>query len=239
MAYRLGGLMWVLNGAIPMLVSMFIWNMVGSGNGQITSYFLGVILLHRLTQTWSMGEISDRIKDGTLAQTLLRPYNFMFEVFAKDLGHKANRLISVVPLVIILGLIIKPVTNISMVYVAIAIPAIILGYLVNFYFDSNMGLFTNWIGDANGLSRTLEVIEGLAAGFMVPFMLMPWSVRNILNLLPFRYIFSFPLEIILGQLELNSILFGYLVLGSWIVLLISLFKVLNNVSMKHFSANGG
>lgn len=239
MAYRLGGLMWVLNGAIPMLVSMFVWNLVGSDKSQIIPYYLGVILIHRITQTWSMGEISDRIKDGTLAQTLLRPYNFMFGVFAKDIGHKANRLISVIPLVTILWLIIKPSTNISLTYVAIAIPAVILGYLVNFYFDSNMGLLTNWTGDANGLSRTLEVIEGLAAGFMIPYLLIPGSVRNILNILPFRYIFSFPLELMLGQLSNISIVYGYLILGLWSLVLICLFKLLSRVSMKYFSANGG
>jgi len=231
--------MWVLNGAIPNLISMYIWNLVGGDKNQNIVYFLGVILLHRVTQTWALGEISDRIKDGTLAQSLLRPYSFMFEVFAKDIGQKANRLFTAVPLVIVLWLIINPVINLNLVYLLLAIPAVLLGYLVNFYLDSSFGLLTNWMGEAGGLARTLEVIKWLAAGFMIPFVFMPESIRNILNILPFRYLFSFPLELFMSQLSQKSITYGYLILGIWCLILMLLFKWLSTVSMKYFSAHGG
>ena len=102
-----------------------------------------------------------------------------------------------------------------------------------------MGLLTNWTGDADGLSRTLSIIEGFAAGFMFPFAFLSQNIRDILNLLPFRYIFSFPLEVTLGQLNANAIGYGYLVLGIWSLGLIILFRKLSNVSMKYFSSHGG
>ena len=77
MMYRVGGMLWVINGAIPILISMYIWKLVSPETSQISIYFIGAILFERITQTWSLGEISDRIKDGTLAQTLLRPYNYI------------------------------------------------------------------------------------------------------------------------------------------------------------------
>ena len=100
--------------------------MAGSATDQITVYYLGVILLHRITQTWSLGEINDRIQDGSLAQTLLRPYNFMFEIFAKDVGQKVNRLISVIPVVFILWMVIRPQINIDSRYLLLSLPAIFL-----------------------------------------------------------------------------------------------------------------
>jgi ABC-type uncharacterized transport system permease subunit len=102
-----------------------------------------------------------------------------------------------------------------------------------------MGLLTNWTGAGVGLAKTVETIKALAAGFMIPFVLLPESIKNILNIFPFRYIFSFSLELLLGQLSWQAVLFGYFILIVWCGLLIFTFNLLSDMSMKLFSSYGG
>lgn len=239
MMYRVGGLMWVINGAIPILISMYVWKLVSPETNQISIYFIGAILFERITQTWSLGEISDRIKDGTLAQTLLRPYNYIFEIFARDVGSKINRLISTLPFVIVLWFIYLPQYNFNPTNILVGIPALILGYIVNFYLNSSLGLLTNWTGDADGIARTLDVTKSLAAGLFIPYMFMPQAIRSILIFAPFRYLFAFPLEIMLGQLSNESLVFGYITIIFWSILLMFIFNLLSTKSMKYFSSHGG
>lgn len=239
MMYRVGGMLWVINGAIPILISMYIWKLVSPETSQISIYFIGAILFERITQTWSLGEISDRIKDGTLAQTLLRPYNYIFEIFARDVGSKANRLVSTLPFVVVLWFVYLPQYNFNPINILVGIPALILGYLVNFYLNSSLGLLTNWTGDADGIARTLDVTKSMTAGLFIPYMFMPQAVKDILVFTPFRYIFSFPLEIVLGQLSSNSLLFGYATIIFWSLFLVFIFNWLSKKSMKYFTSHGG
>ncbi len=239
MTYRLGGLAWVINGSITSLLMMYIWTLVTTDHSQIVTYFLGIIFISRLTGSWSFGDIAERIKDGSLSQTLLKPYHYMFEIFAHDMGAKLNRLISMVPYIIILGFIFSSNLSLpSLSKIIISVPAILAGYSIEFLFGITLGLLTNWTGDADGIGRLYETVSNLASGYLVPFFLMPILLRSVLDFTPFRYFVSFPIEILQNKLSPGKIILGYSILTGWITLLILLFKLMDRTSMKSFSAHG-
>ena len=70
----------------------------------------------------------------------------------------------------------------------------------------------------------LTLQNSMTAGLFYPHIcFMPQAVKDILVFTPFRYIFSFPLEIVLGQLSSNSLLFGYATIIFWSLFLVFIF----------------
>lgn len=239
MANRLGGLAWVINGSIGSLLMMYIWTLITPDKGFVITYFLGIILMSRLTGSWSFGEIADGIKDGSIAQVLLKPYHYMFQEFAHDTGQRINRLISMIPFLIILGIIFSSSLQLpTWDKILISIPAIICGYSINLFFGSFLALFTIWAGDSDGIGRTYEIIADLADGYLIPYFFIPIVLRNVLSLTPFRYIISFPVEIMLNRLNTHEILYGYSILIFWTVASFLLYRWLDKESVKNFVAYG-
>ncbi len=241
MAYRLGGLAWVINGSIGSLLMMYIWTIVTPDTGLVVTYYLGIILLGRVTGSWSFGQISESIKDGSISQNLVKPFHYVYhQEFSHDIGAKVNRLVSMIPYIIVLGILFNNYLHLpSLDKVFIAIPAMFMGYIINFLLGSSLGLLTVWTGDADGIGRTYDVINGLAAGYVIPYFFLPLTIRNIFTILPFRYVVSFPVEIMLNNLSSSQLMSGYLILSFWTIASIVLFRWLDAKSARSFSAHGG
>lgn len=246
LAYIWGSLAWIVNGSIYPLVNMSIWIIVGKfGNtnmsvSQTISYFFYFVIFERITQTWSLDHLGDDIKSGRISNSFLRPYHHIQEIIAVDLGDKVSRLLALVPYVVLLIVLFKnQIIFISPHLFMLLIPASIFGYVARLLLDSILGTITYWTGDIDGIRATYWTIGGIATGALIPFFLFPASVKAVLNLLPFRYFISFPIEIILGQLNTIQILQGFIILLLWVITLLLSFILVDKISSKQYVAHGG
>jgi len=89
LAYRSQFLVWILATNTP-LVMLALWSSVSReaafgrfGQRQFVAYFLVTLVVRLLTGTWVVWEMNLEIRDGTLAQRLLRPLH-PFIVYATD-----------------------------------------------------------------------------------------------------------------------------------------------------------
>ena len=246
LAYIWGSLAWIINGSIYPLVNMSIWIIVGKfGNtnmsvSQTVSYFFYFVIFERITQTWSLDNIGDGIKSGKISNSFLRPYHYIQEIIANDLGAKVSRLLALVPYIVFLLMMFKnQIVFISPHLFIFLIPAFILGYVTRLLLDSTLGTITYWTGDVDGVRATYWVIGGMATGALVPYFLFPQQVKMVLNLLPFRYFVSFPIEIVLGQLSTLQIFEGFVILLIWMMVLLLSFILADRTSSRQYAAHGG
>src|SRR5579859_1305440 len=116
LTYRLNFIVWRIRVVINLLIIYFLWmailpsgkQLFGYSQSMILTYILGTSLLNAIILASRSGEVGDEINNGDLSNFLLRPINYFYYWFAKDLGDKAMNLIFSVIELSILFFLLKP-----------------------------------------------------------------------------------------------------------------------------------
>jgi ABC-2 type transport system permease protein len=79
---------------------------------------------------------------------------------------------------------------------------------------------------------------GLLGGRWIPLNFFPPVVANVFNLLPFMFLFSFPVQIFQGQISMGQILRSTAIEIFWLGLFLFIGKVLWKAGVKKYEAYG-
>ena len=101
-----------------------------------------------------------------------------------------------------------------------------------------MGLLAFWLEHARGAATTVGIVNGLFNGSLIPLVFMPELLKRLMIFLPFRYIVSFPIELLMNSLDNLQILQGFLVLGIWMILIKLLLSFTYSKGVSKYSAVG-
>jgi ABC-2 type transport system permease protein len=96
-----------------------------------------------------------------------------------------------------------------------------------------------WLTETDALHSLLWAGLFIGGGQGIPLSFFSASVRGVLEMLPFAYIFSFPLEIFSGKLSVEEMIFGILKQLAWILLLALLYKFLWKRGTRAYQSFGG
>ena len=206
-AYRAEFLIWMFSTNMP-LVMLAIWSSVAAegavGNysqKSFTAYYLCALLVRLLTGSWVVWELTMEIRQGTLAMRLLRPLHPLIAYSAENLAAVPLRGLISIPLVVILLVWGGPgaVTSDLRLWLMF-LPAMFGAWLLTFlvmamigtlslYFDSAASLFNAWLG-----------FSAVLSGYLVPLDLFPPGFARVAAVLPFRFLLSYPVELMLGRI---------------------------------------
>jgi ABC-2 type transport system permease protein len=118
--------------------------------------------------------------------------------------------------------------------------ALIGGAMVRFAVSSAIALLGFWLEDVTTLNLVLNGgIWALLGGMIVPVETFPENFRLIANSLPYRYMLSFPIEILRGKLAMAEILSGLGVILFWTLLFSVIIRFTWKKGLKNYSAYGG
>lgn len=188
-------------------------------------------------------ELLSMIKNGNLAYELIRPQDFYFKWYIKML---AKRLVAIllrfIPL-IILAISLKEPFHLSAPYsinnFIIFIVALILGLLLVTSINLLMHILTMFTLDEKGTMTTYNVIAQIFIGGTIPIPFFPTWLKQLAELLPFRFIGDFPFRVYSNSIPLEE---GYtLIIGSiiWIIITILLGYLISRVSLRKAVIQGG
>lgn len=245
--YRFGAVVWIVNGAIGPLILMYVWLLVSQNhslaltNSQIISYYLLSIVVVRLTQSWSMEDLGQKIKDGLISIHLIKPISYQIHQVSKDFSLKVIRLITLIPFILVFTWIFMDslqAIDTSPDAIALFTIAALLGYWINYYLQNAVGLLAFWLQDTYGANHLFFTTSSLFSGQTVPFALMPLGLQLIFVYLPFRYILSFPIEILTGQLTPEAIAAGFLWGAFWLCIVILLSRAMYKLGIKNYTSLG-
>lgn len=209
---------------------------------QITWYYVAVYFVRIFNSDFTHYRISEKIMSGDLTNDLLRPITyFRLELMATI----ANRLVGVgfelIPAFVIFSLIDIPnflsffsLTKFFIVAIASLGLMFLLHYLIGlsaFYLKNN---------------RFFLYIEYFACMFLggafVPLEFFPSWVRTILNFLPFKYVFYWPVQFFLNK-EATQGLAPFLQIFAmqalWMIMLYISIKIFWKFAFRKFCAVGG
>ncbi len=223
-AYRFDYFLGILNSLLSFVVYYSIYKALygdaqsidGVSFSMVTTSFL---ISLGLSSAFHKNEmfLQDKIKQGTIANELLKPVNFKLRMLFEDAGEGAfNVVFNFLPTALIAAFFASISAPSGAVNMLLCIASVILGYIVLWQISFivqclSFRLFSVW-----GLVTIKNVVINILAGAYIPMWFMPEKIRSILRFTPFESIYFMPVQLYLGQLGQWEILFGFLRQIAWI-----------------------
>lgn len=188
-------------------------------------------------------EIINMIKSGNIAYELCRPQDLYLMWASKILGERlSNVVLRFFPVIIISLLLPSPYNlnlNITLLrlilfIITMILSAILMTVLVLLYHV--ICLFTL---DEKGVVNIFMVISDILSGLVIPIPFFPDYLRNISNILPFRYISDFPFRLYVGNITINEGFLGIGIQIIWIIILIIIGRLITKKALKKAVIQGG
>lgn len=246
LAYRSQFLVWILATNTP-LVMLALWSSVSReaafgrfGQRQFVAYFLVTLVVRLLTGTWVVWEMNLEIRDGTLAQRLLRPLH-PFIVYATDnLAGVPLRAVVSLPVAIVVLLTVggSELTRDPVLWL-IAPLAVAGAWLITFaamlaigslglFWESSIAVWDLWFA-----------LYFVFSGYLFPLALFPRAIVRWLALTPFPYALALPVETMLGSVGRSDVLLRLGVQWAWGLGFLALALGLWRRGLVRYSAYGG
>jgi ABC-2 type transport system permease protein len=245
-AYRAEFLIWMFSTNMP-LVMLAIWSAVARdgpvgpySQRDFTAYYLAALLVRLLTGSWVVWELTMEIRQGTLALRLLRPLHPLIAYSAENLAAVPLRGIIAIPLVVLLLIFAggNSLTHDPVQWLLFA-PAMFGAWLLTFLVMALIGTLSLYVESAASLFDAWLGLSAVLSGYLIPLDLFPPSIGRIAHVLPFRFLLSFPVEIILARrtrLESLALLGGQ---WAYVALALAAVALVWRAGMKRFGAYGG
>jgi ABC-2 type transport system permease protein len=246
--YRANLLMYLLYWLVSPVVYLAVWTTVANAQGSVqgytandfVTYYLLLLMVDQLNADITIHLLAYKIQDGTLSGELLKPIHpILTNTLVNNLAFKALTLMVMIPVWLLLCLLFRPdFGTVTLPNLLLGIPAIILGFGINFLFGAAITCLAFWTTRVYAISEFYYALTVLFAGQFVPLDLMPPLVQQIAAYLPFQILRFFPIQLILGRLTGGEILVNFLLGFFWLLVALGLFQLVWKQGVKRFSAVG-
>lgn len=245
-AYRAEMLVWLLSTTMP-LVMLALMSAVAReapvgrfGQAEFGAYYLAALVVRLNAGAWVIWEVNFEIRQGTLAYRLLRPIHPLVSYACANVGAMPLRLLASIPVVVLalatlgagrftqdpLLLALFPLTVIGAWLITFLAMAVI-GALA-FAIDSSSSVFELWLG-----------LYGVFSGYLVPLELFPRWLEVTAKVSPFRFMLSFPVEMIIGLTPRADALRELAIQWTYVAVLALAARITWRAGLRRFAAFGG
>lgn len=223
--YRLDFLLRIFGAILTNSALFFLWFFLALDGMDVRpytpttlAYYYFFISLAESSTAYSSAIVTEEIKDGRLGNLLLKPINYFVSKFFLSLPEKFFYFLAGFLFLIIIrffgfGMNLE-LSRLGFFVLALG-NAVIGGFLMYFI----IGLLAFWTKQTWGFQVLLEVGAALFSGKMVPFHLLPETLKNLAALLPFKYFVFFPVQVLTEKVEPPLIFAGFFLQLAWIVVL--------------------
>lgn len=250
LTYRFDTIIYALTSLVTPLLGLFIWLSIQSGSSslaysknEIIFYFLAAAFCGSVTTAWGAYFIYDEIKSGKIIGYLTRPFSILENFATNNITEKVFK-VTIISLALAVTWSIFSYTEgislpVKFELLPLAVLALMIALIMMILIDVSMGLSTFWVDDVDFITGTFFTADALLSGKIVPVAFLPEFLQRIGFFLPFRYLVSFPIEIILGKLSSLDIVGGFFILICWTAIFWFLQKMLYKKGTQKFGGYGG
>jgi ABC-2 type transport system permease protein len=247
LAYPFDFFCYMLGAVLGPLIAALVWRAaVASGaelpvdTSYLMTYFVLLAVVSMLTSSWLSGFLANSIRDGKLSVWLARPGSFLYELMANNVAEKAFKSVMLFPMIAIFAWLFREDIELaaSAWQWGIALLAILMGAVISISIDVAEGSLAFWLDDVSGLIKARGLATAVLAGQVVPLALMPEWAQGFLRAQPFRYVLSFPLELMVGDLTRNEIAYGVTLQVMYTVLFVATARWLWTTGKRSYAAVG-
>jgi ABC-2 type transport system permease protein len=237
---------------LPMLTTILLWQAIyrDSGRTQIGGFsqeeMIAYLLLVHISRMFSSmpglaGGIARDIRDGTLKKYLIQPLDMIGYLVSYRAAHKVTYVLaSFLPYALLFFLCRGFFHGFpSAPTLAGYAVALVLAFVVGFFFEAAMGMVGFWFLEVTSLLWVVNTLNFFISGQMLPLDVLGPFWGGLLKTLPFQYLAYFPALVFLGKVEGSALVQGLLTELAWAVALIILCRFLYARGLRRYSAFGG
>lgn len=239
--------LFTLNRLVEIIVYIFVWqaiyNQTGNSGGfsmtQMITYYILVTSLRPLALWGINQDMAYSIRCGELNRELLNPITYFQYYFGVNLGELGFGLIVGIGAFIICCLFWNVLIPVTIINFILFIVVILLGIPITFFFQMIIGTVGFYSSSIWGMQILRTSTISIFSGIIAPITLFPSWFQKISNILPFKDLIYTPINIWLGQISTNEIIYVIIKLIVWGILLYFISKTFFNHAIKKVTINGG
>ncbi len=226
--YRLNFILWRLRSLIVVLTVYFLWDAVFQNGGIIFGYdrakILTYVFLTLVIRSIVLGlrsiDAAGEISDGRLSNYLLKPLNYHFFWFSRDMADKLLNLVFSILEISVLYFLLRPpfIFQSDLLTLVFFATAVVFAIVLNFVLGNIASNFSFWTpGNAWGFWFVYLVFQDFLGGVMFPLDVFPKVFYNLVMLTPFPYLLFFPANIYTGKIVGADLANGFFIMLIWTV----------------------
>jgi ABC-2 type transport system permease protein len=243
---------------LPIITQIFLWwavfESIGDGQrdeGSIAGYsfenMVAYYLLTMVSRAFSSmpglaSGIAGQIRNGEVKKYLIQPVDMIGFLLLNRFAHKiAYYSVALLPFALVFfvcrGFFVDGWPDATTLAAWIA--ALILAFLLGFFLEATLGLIGFWFLEVTSLLFIYMLMNFFLSGHMFPLDMLPDPWRDIVNLLPLKYLAFFPAAVFLGKVQGAELAQGLLTQAAWVVFFIIASRIAFHRGVKRYSGFGG
>ena len=243
--YRASVIFSIIGSVFTMLISIALWTFVYKHDATKISYMIAYVILSGIISLFYSGGMSDtiagKVTSGAFAIDLIRPINYISMHYFQLLGGMCSSLImrGIPVIVAFMPLLIVNASFNSFINIIYALVAILLGHILYIIIYSLIGFMAFSFLEILPFNRLMNDTIRFLSGSFIPLALFPGWLGRIASILPFQFMYSFPIQLIIGDESMESITQNFVILLLWSVILGILLLLTYKKAINKCTVQGG
>lgn len=213
LAYRAEFIIWMLTSTLP-LVMLGLWTSVAAEapfaswqSRDFVAYYLATVVVRNFTGNWVFWQINEDVRQGTLSMRLLRPIHPFVTYAATHLASVPLRGLVGLPFAaILLASAGREVLTTDAATWLIMAPAMLGAWALSFFLLSMIGSMAFFIDKSMAVFDVYMGVFAVLSGYLLPLSLLPEWAAGVAEHAPFRFMLSYPVELVLGRHDIGGAL---------------------------------
>ena len=215
--YRTEFVMYMLSTVLAPTISLLVWR-AALANGAalpvdaayLTTYFVLLGVVSMLTSSWISGFLAESIRLGKISIWMIRPGSTHLNGIANNLSEKLVKIVALTPMIALLwwffrDAVVLPADPLRWLLV---ITSVVAAAVMVYALDVLVAALAFWVDDITGIDRARDLLSLVFRGHLIPLALMPGWSQGFIDVQPFRFTLSFPLELIVADLTTAELATG-------------------------------
>ncbi len=229
------------------LVLMAVWLAVADSGSKnvnkeyIIQYFYWQMLISVLVGAWHGPFLGRNIREGTISMHLLHPFQYIWYEITENIGEKLIKLSFALPTFFVIGYTLKEFIHVPQLFM---LPVFFLSVFqaasIQFLIQHIIGISAFWLSEVGPLDSYNDIVYYLTSGKLFPLVYVTRLIPPfILSLLPYKYIISLPIEVLLTKELSIAIISEIFFQTAWVLILIVSYQVLWQKGLRKYGGYGG
>ena len=243
--YRSSALFAAAGAIMEICIKLALWIYLYRNSREMTEYMIMYTVLSNVISLFYINRIAqligNKITDGSIVIDLMKPYHFIFANYMQCLGELiADILLKGIPVILFFGFYIyRYADRIIVDQIPAAVLAMVMGHFLYMLIFTVIGLSAMAFLEIWAIQRIIRDIIQFLSGAFIPLSLFPDALFAFNRFLPFRFLFSFPLELMLNELDRSVQVENFGVLAVWLVFFTALVVLLERCLVRKLVVQGG
>src|SRR5690606_31389011 len=195
-------IVWALSSSMP-FVMLAMWSAVAADGpvGRFTAagfgaYFLCTFIVRQLTGNWVAWQMNFEVRTGAMSARLLKPIHPIWHFGMENVSFMPMKLVIALPVaVLLLATLGREALSADWMLWGIWLFALVGAWGINFLASAAIGALSLFLSQSIKVMDVWFVCFSLFSGYLIPVELFPSWALPVVEVLPFRFIIGFPVQL--------------------------------------------